>query len=106
MACHVRHNFIPIDQTNEKLFISCNILLDVTIQSHSTKQGCCIQKRTYSIVALINPIWHRYSVTHGTFFKVLIDYFVGRYNRRNLKALDKVTRCNTMMEKTLFWVPC
>ena len=22
------------------------------------------------------------------------------------KALNKVTRCNTMMEKTLFWVPC
>ena len=36
-TCHVRHIFMPIDQTDEKLFISCNNLLNVTIQSHSTK---------------------------------------------------------------------
>ena len=36
-TCHMRHIFMPIDQTDEKLFISCNNLLNVTIQSHSTK---------------------------------------------------------------------
>ena len=75
---HMRHSFIPIDQTNEKLFILCNILLNVTFQSHSTKQGCCKQKRTCLIVAAINPIHHRPPVHHGTFFKVLIYKFVGK----------------------------
>ena len=27
-------------------------------------------------------------------------------NRKNQKTLSKVTRCNTMMEKMFFWVPC
>ena len=50
-----------------------NILLNVTFQSLSTKQGCCRQKRTCLIVATINPIHHRPPVHHATFFKVLID---------------------------------
>ena len=37
MTHHMRHSFMPVDQTNEKLFISCKNLLNVTIQSHSTK---------------------------------------------------------------------
>ena len=37
MTHHMRHIFTPIDQTNKKLFISCNNLLNVMIQSHSTK---------------------------------------------------------------------
>ena len=39
MTCHVRHIFMPIDQTIEKLFISHSNLLNVTFQSHSAKQG-------------------------------------------------------------------
>ena len=38
-AHHMRHIFTLIDQTNEKLFISHNNLLNVTFQSHSTKQA-------------------------------------------------------------------
>ena len=67
---------MPVHKTNGKLFILCNILLNVTFQSHSTKQGCCKQKRTCLIVATINPIHHRPPVHHGTFFKVLIYKFV------------------------------
>ena len=37
LTCHMRHIFMPIDQTNKKLFISCNNLLNVAFQSHSTK---------------------------------------------------------------------
>ena len=37
MTLHVRHIFMPVDLTNKKLFISCNNLLNVTIQSHSTR---------------------------------------------------------------------
>ena len=77
MTHHVRHIFTPIDQTNKK-FILHSILLNVTFQSHSTKQGCCKQKRTCLIVATINPIHHRPPVHHGTFFKVLIYLFVGK----------------------------
>ena len=75
---HVRHIFMPIDQTNTKLFILHNILLKVTFQSPSTKQGCCKQKRTCLVVATIHPICHSHPVHHGTFFKVLIYKFVGK----------------------------
>ena len=78
MTHHMRHIFMPIDQTNEKLLISCNNLLIVTFQSHSTKQGCCKPNENCLIVATINPISHSHPVHHGTFFKVLIDKFVGR----------------------------
>ena len=84
MTCHVRPIFIPIDQTNKKLFISCNNnLLNVTIQSHSTKQGCCKPNETCLIVATINPISHSHPVHHGTFFKVLIHKFIGTSAQRN-----------------------
>ena len=68
---HVRHIFMPDDQTNQKLFISRNNLLNVIIQSHS----CCNQNRTHWIVATINPILRRPCVHPSTFHKVLIDKF-------------------------------
>ena len=37
VTCHIRQIFMPVDQTIKKLFISCNNLLNVTIQSHSIK---------------------------------------------------------------------
>ena len=77
-TCHMRHILMPVNQTNEKLFISCNNLLNVTIQSHSTKQGCCKPNENCLIVATINPISHSCPVHHGTFFKVLIHKFIGR----------------------------
>ena len=36
-TCHVRHIFIPIDQTIKKYFPSHNNLLNATIQSHPIK---------------------------------------------------------------------
>ena len=78
MTHHVRQIFMPIDQTNEKLFISCNNLLNVTFQSCSTKQGCCKQKRTCLFAATINHMWCSHPVHNDTFFKVLIDWFIGR----------------------------
>ena len=64
---------MTIDETNEKLLISHNNIFNVTIQSHSTKQGCCTQKRACLIVTTINPISCSCPVHHGTFFKVVID---------------------------------
>ena len=69
---HVRHIFTPINQTNKELFISCNNLLNVAIQSHSTKLGCYKPNEKCLIVATINPISHSHPVHHGTFFNVLI----------------------------------
>ena len=69
---------MPIDQTIKKLFMLHNILFNVTFQSHPTNHGCCKQKRTCLIIATINPIHHRPPVHFGTFFKVLIDQFVGK----------------------------
>ena len=37
MTHHVRHISMPVNQTNKKLFISHNNLLNVTIESHLTK---------------------------------------------------------------------
>ena len=68
-TCHMQQISTPVNQTSGKFFILCNILLNVTFQSHSTKQGCCKQKRTCLIVATINPIHHRPPVHHGTFLK-------------------------------------
>ena len=68
---------MPDDQTNPKLFISCNNLLNINIQSHS----CCNQKRTCWIVVTINPIPCRPCVHRGTFPKVLIDNFYGSKHR-------------------------
>ena len=70
---HMRHSYMAVDQTNEKLFILQNISSNVTFQSHSTNHGCYKQKRTCLIVATINPKNHRPPVHYGTLFKVLID---------------------------------
>ena len=37
---HVRHIFMPANQTIKKLIMLCNILLNVTFQSHPTNHGC------------------------------------------------------------------
>ena len=85
---------MPIDQTNEKLFISCNNLLNVTFQSHSTKQSCCKPNEDCFIVATINLISHSHPVHHGTFFNVLIYKFVGREAQRNHSlCTNKATLC-------------
>ena len=63
---------MPVNQTNKKIFILGNSLLNVTFQSHSTNHGCCKQKRPCLIAATINPIHHRPCVHVGTIFKVLI----------------------------------
>ena len=52
-------------------------MLNVTIQSHSAKNGCYKSNEKRLIVATINPISHSHPVHHGTFFNVLIDKFVG-----------------------------
>ena len=74
-TCHVRHIFMPIDQTIKTEFISCSNLLNVTIQSHSSKRDYCKPNEKCWIVATINPISHSCPVHHGTFFNVLIDKF-------------------------------
>ena len=72
---HMRHIFMPVDQTIRK-FIPHNNLLKVTIQSHPMKDGCYKSNEKCLIVATINPIWHSCPVHHGTFFNVLIDKFI------------------------------
>ena len=69
---------MPIDQTIKNLLMLCNILLNVTFQSHPTNHCCCKKEKTCLIVATINPICHRPPVHFGTVFKVLIDKFVGK----------------------------
>ena len=72
---HMRHIFMPIDQTIKTEFISCSNLLNVTIQSHSSKRDYCKPNEKCWIVATINPISHSCPVHHSTFFNVLIDKF-------------------------------
>ena len=71
MTCHVKHIFMPIDQTNAKLFISFNNLLNQTISIPFILQP----KENSLILEQFNPILCRPSVHHGTFLKVLIDNF-------------------------------
>ena len=68
---HVRHIFMPDNQTNQKLFISCKHVVKCNHSSHS----CCNQNKTQWIVATINPISHRPCVHPSTFPKVLIHKF-------------------------------
>ena len=75
MTHNVRHIFMPIDQTIKKI-ISCNYLLNVTIQSHPIKDGCYKSNEKCLIVATINPISCSHPVHHGRFFNVLIDKFI------------------------------
>ena len=71
MTCQLRSIFTPANQTNEKLFISCNNLLNVTFQSHSTKARFLHTKE--NLFDCCNNQSHlAYPVHHGTFFKVLI----------------------------------
>ena len=74
-TCHVRHIFMPINQTSKKI-ISCNNLLNVTIQSHPIKDGYCKPNEKCLIVATINSISCSCPVHHGTVFNVLIDKFI------------------------------
>ena len=53
MTHHVRHIFMPVNQT---INISHNYLLNVTIQSHPVKDGCCKTNEKRWIVATINHI--------------------------------------------------
>ena len=66
---------MSINQTIKKLFTSHSNLLNVTIQSHSSKVDCCNANRNGLIVATFNPIHRSHPVHHGTFFKVLIHSF-------------------------------
>ena len=76
MTHHMRHIFTPVNQTNKKLYISHNNLLNVTVQSHPTKYGCYKSNEKCLIVATINPISCSHPVNHGTFFNALIDKFI------------------------------
>ena len=69
---HVRHIFMPIDQTNNEIFMQHYILLNIAFQSHPTNHGCCKQTKTCLIVATFHPLHHRPCVHFGRFFKVLI----------------------------------
>ena len=67
MTHHVRHIFMPIDETIKKLVILQNSLLNVTIQSHPIKIDCCnTNDEKCLIAATINPIWCSHPVHHGT----------------------------------------
>ena len=70
---HVRHIFMPIDETNNKIFSSHNNLLNATIQSHPIKMGCFNTNKKCLIVTTIIPIWRSYPVHHGTKIYVLIS---------------------------------
>ena len=48
---HMTHMLMRLSQTIKKIFILCNILLNVTFQSHLSNHGCCKPKRTCLIVA-------------------------------------------------------
>ena len=65
---HMRHIFMPVDETIKKSFTSHNNLLNTTIQSHPIKMGCCNANEKCWIVATINPIWRSHPVRHGTKF--------------------------------------
>ena len=65
---HVRHIFMPVNETIKKKLTSCNNLLNTTIQSHPIKMGCCIAIEKYWIVARINPISRSHLVHHGRNF--------------------------------------
>ena len=66
MTCHMRHIYMPVDQTITKYFCSCNNLLNATFQSHPIKMGCCNTNSKHLIVTTINPIWRSHPVHHCT----------------------------------------
>ena len=67
---HVRHSFMPDDQTNQKFFISRKQFVK---SNHFNPIHVATKKRTRWIVATINPIPCRPCVHPSTFPKVLID---------------------------------
>ena len=68
MTYHMRHIFMPVDETIKKLYPSHNNLLMATFQSYPIKMGCCTTNKKCLIVATINPIWCSHPVHHGTKF--------------------------------------
>ena len=64
---------MPVDETIKKIYISCNDLLNVTIQSPLTKVDCCNANEECLIATTINSIWCSHPVHHGTKFSVLIN---------------------------------
>ena len=66
MTCHMRHSYMPVDQTIKKYFCSCNNLFNATFQSHPIKMGCCNKNSQHLIVTAINPIWRSRPVHHCT----------------------------------------
>ena len=76
MTHHIRHIFIPINETIKEYFISCKNLLNVTIQSHPIKMDCCNANEKCLIVTTINPIWHSHPVHCGKKILVLIHNFI------------------------------
>ena len=66
MPHHVRHSFAPFDKTIKKLLISCNNLLNATIQSHPIKMDCSNLTEKCLIATTINPICRSCPVHHGT----------------------------------------
>ena len=77
MTRHVRHIFMPNNQTNPKIihftqqFIKCKYSIPFMLQP----------KETHWIVATINPIPCRPCVHHVTFPKVVIDTFYSSKHR-------------------------
>ena len=101
MTHHVRHIFTPVDQTIKNLFISCNNLFNVTIQSHPTIDGCYKSNEKCLIVATINPMSHSHPVHHGTFFKVLIDKFIAISTEKSLSLHTIILKTKHKQSNTL-----
>ena len=72
ITCHVRHIFMPVDQTIKKIIYLMQQFVKCNNSFSSIKDGCCKTKEKCWIVATINPISCSYPVPHGTFFNVLI----------------------------------
>ena len=68
MTYHVRHIFMPINETIQKYLISHNNLLNAAIQSHPIKMGCCNTNEKCLIVTANSPISGSHPVHHGTKF--------------------------------------
>ena len=64
-TCHMRHIFMPGDQTIKKIH-SCNNLLNATFQSQTIKMCCYNTINKCLSVTTINPLWCSHPVHHGT----------------------------------------
>ena len=45
VTCHIRHIYMPAGQTINEINMQHYILLNITIQSHSAKNGCFNQTK-------------------------------------------------------------